>query len=76
MAQYRGPEGIIDADQWNGQPLPGVTIVQKKWGVAGAVQVADGEQWMAPGDWLVRGDDASRVVSPAIFAADYHAMGA
>ncbi|WP_061780745.1 hypothetical protein [Sphingomonas sanguinis] len=76
MSQYRGPDGIVDAEQWNGQPLAGVTIIQRKWGVAGAVQVVDGEQWMAPGDWLIRGNDALWVVSPAIFAVDYHPMSA
>jgi len=74
MAQYNGPNGLVDAEQWTGQPMADVTIVQKKWGPVGVVKTADGEQWMAPGDWLVRANGVLTVVSPAIFDRDYHAQ--
>ena len=73
MAQYNGPDGLVEAEQRTGQPMTDVTIVQKKWGPVGVVQTADGEQWMAPGDWLVRANGVLTVVSPAIFDRDYEA---
>lgn len=74
MAQYNGPNGPVDAEQWTGQPMAGVTIVQKKWGSVGVILTADGEQWMAPGEWLVRANGTLAVVSPAIFDRDYRAV--